>query len=343
MKSKIATYCLIIFIITACTVSIAGYWYINLFLEQPIQFKSENNLFTLKRGTSINQLAKQLEQQSLIKNSYLLPYSVKMMPSLNNIKSGTYQLKAKMTLLQFLELLNSGKEAQFNITLIEGKTAKVWLDVLKDTPYIEHQLADLSYSEIAQQLELDTPLEGWLYPDTYTYTINSSDLDIVKRAYQKMQVVLQEIWDNRANNLPYKSPYELLIMASIIEKETGIDSERTKVASVFINRLKKRMLLQTDPTIIYGMGDNYQGQILTKDLRDKTNLYNTYVISGLPPTPIAMPSKASLKAAAHPDETDYLYFVANGTGGHTFSTNYNSHKKAVESYWQMIRNRSNSN
>ena len=339
MKAKIITCCLIIFIVSLLTVVATGCWYVNHFFQKPIQFNSDNNLFTLKRGTSINQLANQLEQQALIKDAFLLPYLLKVNPSLKNIKSGTYQLTASMSLKQFLQLLNSGKEAQFNVKLIEGKTFKDWLLVLKNTNYIEHQLAELTPLEIAQQLKLDTPLEGWLFPDTYSYTINSSDIDLIKRAYLKMQMVLEDIWENRAEDLPYKSPYELLIMASIIEKETGLDSERSKVASVFINRLKKRMLLQTDPTIIYGMGDNYNGQILTKDLRDKTNPYNTYIISGLPPTPIAMPGKASLEAAAHPDQTDYLYFVADGLGGHTFSTDYTSHKKAVENYWRLMRSR----
>lgn len=338
MKLKTFTHCIVITVITLFIATMMGGWYVYHFFQQPIQFNSDNNLFTLKRGASITQLAIQLQEQSLVKDSYLLPYIIKIHPSLRNIKSGTYQLTPNMTLEQFLKLLNSGKEVQFKVKLVEGKTAKDWLASLQNSKYVDHQLIGLSDAEIAKKLDLDMPLEGWLYPDTYNYTAGSSDLAIVKRAYQKMQAVLQTTWEERDDNLPYKNAYELLIMASIIEKETGVDSERSKVASVFINRLNNRMMLQTDPTVIYGLGDNYNGRILTKDLRDKTNLYNTYVIVGLPPTPIAMPSKASLEAAAHPAQTEYFYFVADGDGGHTFSTTYANHKKAVDLYWKKMRN-----
>ncbi|SUC18602.1 aminodeoxychorismate lyase [Proteus mirabilis] len=193
--------------------------------------------------------------------------------------------------------------------------------------------SDKLRQEIGMKPEI-THLEGWFAPDTYHYTAGTTDIAILKRAYQQMEKTLEEEWLKRDSDLPYKSAYEMLIMASIIEKETGIDAERTKVASVFVNRLKRNMRLQTDPTVIYGLGDKYRGTIYRSDLNGYTP-YNTYQIDGLPPTPIAMPSVASIKAAAHPADTRYLYFVADGTGGHKFSTTLAEHNKAVAQYRRL--------
>lgn len=340
---KIVIFIIMLLSISVISMLITGYYYLRNFSQQIIHLNQPNQLFTLARGTSVAQLAQQVEKQGLIEHADLIPYLIKLTPSLNSIKSGTYALTDNMTVMQFLQLLNSGKEAQFAIKFVEGKRAKDWLAALESAPNIEYKLSNLSLDEIAKLLGINTSIEGWLYPDTYNYTFATTDLAILKRAYKKMQTVLETVWDERDKNLPYKTAYDLLIMASIIEKETGIDIERTKVASVFINRLKYKMQLQTDPTVIYGMGDDYNGHISTKDLRNKNNPYNTYVIWGLPPTPIAMPSLSSLKAAAHPEQTNYLYFVASGNGGHIFSTNYNAHKQAVDQYWQLMRQQRNQN
>jgi len=334
---------LIAYLIIICLVAVTGYYYLQNFLQKPIHVDNANQLFVLKRGTSIAAFVKQVEQESLIDNAYLIPYLMKINPSLKGIKSGSYQLSKAMTVEQFLQLLVSGKEVQFQVKFVEGKRAKDWLATLGSMADIEYKLTGLSLAQVAQKLAIDGSIEGWLYPDTYSYTAADTDLAVLKRAHQKMQTTLQTVWHNKDEDLPYKTPYELLIMASIIEKETGLDAERSKVASVFINRLKYKMLLQTDPTVIYGMGDSYNGRLLTKDLRDKNNLFNTYVISGLPPTPIAMPSLASLEAAAHPAQTNYLYFVADGSGGHTFTTNYDNHKIAVDKYWRLMREKKTSN
>ena len=199
-------------------------------------------------------------------------------------------------------------------------------------------MANKDESQIAKILGIPEgrPIEGWLYPDTYHYTAGNSDEMILKRAYNRMSKEVDEIWQDREKNLPYKTPEDLVTMASIIEKETGVGEERGKVASVFINRLRIGMRLQTDPTVIYGLGKNYNGNLTRRDLQQPT-AYNTYVISGLPPTPIAMPSRASLEAAAHPDKTSYLYFVADGKGGHVFTTNLQSHNQAVRNYLQVLR------
>ncbi|WP_392560566.1 endolytic transglycosylase MltG [Orbus mooreae] len=332
----------LIYFIVTCSLLVVialgiGYWYIQNFAQKTIHLSTPEQTFVLKRGTSVASLAKQMEQEELIADASLLPYLMKINPELQGIKAGTYSLATDMTVEQFLQLLVGGKEVQLTVQFVEGKTAKDWLKILQEAPNISSTLMDLTLDEIAQKLNIDGSLEGWLYPDTYNYTNGTSDLAILERAHQKMKTTLQAIWDNRDDDLPYETPYEMLIMASIIEKETGVDAERAKVASVFINRLRYKMLLQTDPTVIYGMGERYTGKLLSKDLRDATNPYNTYIIKRFPPTPIAMPSLASLEAAAHPDKTNYIYFVADAQGGHVFTTNYKAHQKAVSEYWRLIR------
>ncbi|NUF27252.1 endolytic transglycosylase MltG [Gilliamella sp. ESL0254] len=335
MIKKIFLYTLFTLILIAGGSISIGYYFLQQFSTKQMQVTAENQMFVLKKGTSMHQLVEQVKESKLLESAYLLPYLCKLNPSLRSIKAGTYQLHPHMTVEEFLQLLVSGKESNFSIQFVEGKRAKDWLNVIQTTPYIQQTLAGKTEDEIAKLLGIEGSIEGWLSPDTYLYTADTLDINILKRAHMTMKSNLQKIWDNRDSNLPYQSPYELLIIASIIEKETGISSERANVASVFVNRLKSKMKLQTDPTIIYGLGDNYKGTIRRVDLTDTQNPYNTYVIEGLPPTPIAMPSLASLEAAAHPAKTNYLFFVANGTGGHTFSTTYSNHQQAVNVYRQL--------
>lgn len=336
MIKKFFLYTLLtVILITVGSLAI-GYYYLQQFSKQHMNITADNQMFVLKKGTSLHQLVMQVKAGDLMQQSYLLPYLYKLDPSLSSIKAGTYQLHPHMTVEEFIKLLVSGKESSFYVQFVEGKRAKDWLNVLSNTPYIQQTLTGKSHDEIAQMLGIEGgKLEGWLSPDTYQYTAESLDINLLKRAYMTMKSNLQKVWDNRDKDLPYKTPYELLIIASIIEKETGVSSERANVASVFVNRLKANMKLQTDPTIIYGLGDNYTGTIRRTDLTDTNNPYNTYVIEGLPPTPIAMPSLASLEAAAHPAKTNYLFFVANGMGGHTFSSTYSNHQQAVNEYRRM--------
>ncbi len=311
-----------------------GYQKVARFADTPLAIQQET-LFKLPAGTGRVALEGLLVRDRLIHNGRWFPWLLRLEPELAEFKAGTYRFTPGMTVRQMLKLLASGKEAQFSARFIEGSRLRDWLQVLQESKYVKHTLTGKSDAELVKALGLPEgdSLEGRLYPDTYLYTAGTTDLALLKRAQSRMYKALQDVWHARDTSLPYKTPEQLLTMASIIEKETAVAEERTKVASVFINRLRLGMRLQTDPTVIYGMGDRYAGNISRKDLETPT-AYNTYVISGLPPTPIAMPSRASLEAAANPAKTDYLYFVADGKGGHTFTTNLASHNEAVRVYRQ---------
>ncbi|MDO9749641.1 endolytic transglycosylase MltG [Glaesserella parasuis] len=321
-----------------------GYQKMISLAEHPLTTR-EDQFFILEKGTSAQKLAKQLEEQGIVTHSDvgLLPYLIRIKPEFSQFKAGIYSLNGLHSVQDLLKHLNSGKEVQLNVKLIEGKTFKTWREQLAKARYLEQTLTDKTEADIARLLGIaQDKLEGWLAPDTYSYVPYSKDIDVLKRAYQKQQKALAQAWQNRAENLPLKTPYEMLILASIVEKETGVANERPQVASVFINRLKNGWKLQTDPTVIYGMGDKYDGNIRKKDLLEPTP-YNTYVIDGLPPTPIAMPSEASIKATAQPDSTPYFYFVADGSGGHKFSRTLDEHNKAVREWIQIERNKKSEN
>ena len=325
----------------------AGFWgfqQLQQVMQQPVNVQSDQ-LLTIERGTTGNKLAGLLEKERILDNAELLSWLLKLHPELNKVKAGTYSLNGVKTVEDLLKLLNSGKEAQFNVQFIEGNTFKNWRKRLENAPHLKQTLKDKSEQEIFQLLALPKvskaidewmKIDGWLYPDTYNYTPNSTDLELLQRAAERMKKALDKAWNERDKDLPLENPYEMLILASIVEKETGIAAERPQVASVFINRLKAKMKLQTDPTVIYGMGEDYNGNIRKKDLETPTP-YNTYVIDGLPPTPIAMPSEDALQAVAHPAQTEFYYFVADGKGGHKFSRNLNEHNKAVQEYLRWYR------
>ncbi|MBQ4772188.1 endolytic transglycosylase MltG [Pectobacterium versatile] len=309
------------------------------FADSPLAIEKEA-IFTLPAGTGREGLETLLLDQKIITDDTFFPWLLRFDPELAKFKAGTYRFTSGMTVREMLALLSSGKEAQFTIRFVEGSRLKEWFVTLQQAPYIKHSLADKTEQDVATQLEINdkTNPEGWFYPDTYSYTAGTSDSALLQRAHQRMKKTVDEVWKGREEGLPYKTPDELLTMASIIEKETAINEERTQVASVFVNRLRLGMRLQTDPTVIYGMGDDYKG-VITRKALDTPTPYNTYVISGLPPTPIAMPGKASLDAAAHPAKTSYLYFVADGKGGHSFTTNLADHNRAVRVYRSALKER----
>ncbi|MFP1768440.1 endolytic transglycosylase MltG [Lonsdalea quercina] len=305
---------------------------VQQFAASPLNITQET-LFTLPAGAGHEALEQQLAEQKILSASWRFPVLLRLEPALGNFKAGTYRLQPGMTVRQMLSLLDSGKEAQFAIRFVEGSRLRDWLETLQRAPYLKKTLTGKSPQEIAEALGIkdQSNPEGWFYPDTYLHTAGMTDKTVLTRAFQLMDKIVDEVWQGREDGLPYKNKEELLTMASIIEKETAIGSERALIASVFINRLRVGMRLQTDPTVIYGMGERYNGTI-TRSALDTPTAYNTYVISGLPPTPIAMPGRASLEAAAHPEKTHYLYFVADGKGGHTFTTNLSDHNRAVREY-----------
>ncbi|PKH26325.1 cell division protein YceG [Enterobacterales bacterium CwR94] len=313
------------------------YWQVRQFAASPLLIDRET-IYTLPAGSGRVVLEAQLESQEIVPASPWFGLLLKMEPDLAKFKAGTYRLTPNMTVRQVLALLSSGKEAQFPIRFIEGTRLSEWLKALRAAPYVKHTLSDDALETLATALNLDDSalLEGGFYPDTYSYTANTTDVAILKRAHARMSTLIDEVWQARMADLPYKDARQLVTMASIIEKETAVNAERGKVASVFINRLRLGMRLQTDPTVIYGMGDSYTGTLTRKALDTPTE-YNTYTINGLPPGPIAMPGKASLDAAAHPLKTNYLYFVADGKGGHTFTTNLASHNRAVQAWRNAVK------
>lgn len=329
-----------LFLLLVAGVVAGGYFYVaqqvEQFVNQPLQIE-EPQIFTIEPGTSFNRVLSSLATDGLIEGSDVVKLVRRFHPELTQLRAGTYLIEPATNLQQALEQFKQGKEHQFAITFVEGSTFKEWRETLESAPYLEHELSGLSEEEIAAQLGSEhKKLEGLLLAETYHYTLGASDLDILKRAASKLQTVLEEQWAQRQDKLPIKSAYEALILASIIEKETAVESERERVAAVFVNRLNKRMRLQTDPTVIYGMGDKYDGNIRKKDLRTPTP-YNTYTIFGLPPTPIAMPGEASIAAALNPEDSNYLYFVASGKGGHVFSKTLAEHNRAVRAYLKQLR------
>ncbi|WP_367104999.1 endolytic transglycosylase MltG [uncultured Psychrobacter sp.] len=271
------------------------------------------------------------------------------------LHAGIYQLPENPTIAEVLQVLEQGaKVAMVKVQIIEGKTASDLYQNLRDNPGIKKEVltADSDNASIATALDLDGVLpdsvtnsddaivrynlEGWFAPDTYYYGEGATDTKVLTDLYKRQQQALTTAWENRAEGLPYKTPYEALVMASIIEKETSVPDERPLVSAVFNNRLNKGMRLQTDPTIIYGMGNRYDGNIRRQDIDEKT-AYNTYQIDGLPPTPIALPSAASIEATLHPADSEALYFVATGNGGHKFTNSLAEHNKAVQEYLSVMR------
>jgi len=303
------------------------------------QSGQEAVIFEIKKGTSFRKLARQLKQQNLIPNQRIFVLYGLLQGKADKIQAGQYELSSGRTPLQLLDQFIKGDVIQYKFSIIEGWDFRQLLTALSENEAIENTLKDLEAVAIMEHLGYEgIHPEGRFFADTYTFPNGTSDMDFLQRAYQKMEQVLAEEWSQREENLPYANAYEALIMASIIEKETGLASERDKISGVFVRRLKKKMRLQTDPTVIYGIGSAYKGNLTRKHLVEKTP-YNTYRISGLPPTPIAMPGREAIHAALHPASGSSLYFVAKGDGSHFFSESLAEHSSAVKKYqWKPVKN-----
>lgn len=306
--------------------------WVVIFMIRPLPMASETIGIQIPAGASVRGIADQLVAAGVLTEPYSFLLTVKLTGSGGQLQAGDYALNTPLQVMSLIDILKHGTFDQFKLQLIEGKTFADFRQKLAQMPGIRHDTLMLSDSELMQQVSGQSMHpEGWFFPDTYFLDAQSSDADLYKRAYQKMAQHLSAAWEAREAGLPYRSMYEALVMASIVEKETGVEEERPQIAGVFINRLRKGMRLQTDPTVIYGMGTRYRGNITKKDLLTDTP-YNTYTRSGLPPTPIALPGLASIQAALHPAKTNALYFVANGQGRHVFTSSLEAHNQAVRAY-----------
>ncbi len=297
----------------------------------------ENDVtYVVESGASLYAVANDLKEKHVLQWPKVWVNYARV-ADLTSIKAGEYAFDKTESPLSLLTKLNEGKVVQYQVTLIEGSSFNTILLALHENKKITKTVSRENVLEVLQSENVKIGhVEGWFYPDTYHFSLGDTDLSILLRAYEKMKFTLSKEWLEKEKGLPYKNAYEALIMASIVEKETGAAHERSQIAGVFVRRLQKGMRLQTDPTVIYGMGDSYDGNIRRKDLRTPTP-YNTYTIKGLPPTPIAMPGQAAIHAALHPKAGESLYFVAKGDGTHQFSNSIEAHNKAVREYQKKRR------
>ncbi len=327
------------FTIASIVLLIGFYFSAKIYTQMHAELNlTEPETIILSRGSSIRTLANQLIEKDLLENKYYFLIWGKLNRQETRLQAGEYVITPGLSLARLLNNMVAGNVVQHDLVLIEGYTFRQILQTIWQNSIITKQLENLSDEEIMTALghEGEHP-EGRFYPDTYYISRGVTDIELLKRAYDEMARILQEEWLQREENLPLKSSYEALILASIVEKESAIAEERPLIAGLFINRLRKKMRLQTDPTVIYGI-ENYDGNIRFRDLRKDTP-YNTYTRHGLPPTPIALAGREAIHATLHPDKTNYLYFVAygDGSGKHVFSTNLKDHEKAVDRYQRKKR------
>lgn len=287
--------------------------------------------FTVAQGSSMRSALRQAHEAGVPASPLMMELLARGLGT-RSVKPGSYRLKSGTTPLALLSALSRGDTIKESVTIIEGWTFAQMRAEIGRHPWLQHDGDALNQADWLARVApgYDHP-EGLFYPDTYVFERGTSDLQIYRLAHQQQLKKLDKAWASRAPDLPYASPYEALIMASIVEKETGREQDRTRVASVFVNRLRQGMRLQTDPTVIYGLGERFDGNLRKRDLQEET-AYNTYQRSGLPPTPIALPGQASLNAALHPDAGNDLYFVARGDGSSEFSSNLDDHNRAVNKY-----------
>lgn len=315
-------------------------WFIldfNAFRQTPINTGEEGITIEVAPGSSLRDIANQLETDKVIKHPVYLVLLGRYLSLDNKIKAGEYRVADRQTPEQLLQRLTEGKVIQHELTLIEGETFRQMLTRIRQSTDLVHELDYEEPQEIMRTIGYPgIEPEGRFLPETYHFPRGMTDTEFLKRAYQAMEDFIAKEWPKRDQGLPIQTPYEALILASIVEKETGKPDERPKIAGVFTRRLKQGMRLQTDPTIIYGLGDSYDGDIRYRDLRTDTP-YNTYTRAGLTPTPIAMPGRAAILAVLHPLDSGELYFVARGDGSHQFSKTLQEHNKAVNRFQKKPR------
>jgi UPF0755 protein len=308
-----------------------AYWQQNSALQQPLNLTQEK-LLDVPSGSSPTGVLNRLQADGVIKDAFWLRLYWRFNLQGQSLHSGEYRMAPGMNAESLLDLWQKGEVVQYSVTLVEGWTFRQVRAALAKQVKLEQTASDLSDTELMAKLgHPDVFPEGRFFPDTYRYVRGMTDVELLKQAYNRLDEVLQEEWEKRAADVPYTDPYQALIMASLVEKETGVPQERGQIAGVFVRRLQQGMLLQTDPTVIYGLGDRYNGKITRALLKEPTP-YNTYVISGLPPTPISMVGREAIHAAMHPVAGNSLYFVARGDGSHVFSADLDAHNAAVKEF-----------
>lgn len=306
-------------------------WYFYSWWTTPLDLDNEL-VVEIAPGQTVGHLGAQLVAGGAPTTVYRMRWIAVLTGQGRAIQSGEYRVERHDSPQSILRRMVDGDVIAYGFRIIEGMRVFDVLADLKATPNLNHALASVDAQSLMTELgEATRHAEGWLFPDTYHFVGGDTDRSLVMRAYRKMQTELNGAWTGRDAGLPYASPYEMLIVASLIEKETGLESDRADISQVFVSRLHQGMRLQTDPSVIYGLGSSFDGNLTRAHLRQNTE-YNTYVHNGLPPTPIALPGRASLLAAAHPSASDYLYFVARGDGSSQFSATLEEHLAAVRKY-----------
>ena len=328
--------CGVVLVAIIVTVAAFLYWW-----NRPIPL-AEDYRFVVVEGATLSSISRELEGLGLIDYPVLLARAGRALQVDRRIHAGHYLIEPGISPKGLLQLLGSGDTLLSKLTIPEGLTARQIMDLIQSQLELEQSLTGIDDPWILARFESVGGVEGWLFPDTYRFAANTSDKDIIALAHNRMQNELDRAWQRRSDDTQLKTPYEALIMASIIEKETSHAGERGEISGVFNRRLAQSMRLQTDPTVIYGIGEAFDGDITRAHLKDKRNVYNTYQHGGLPPTPIASPGRASLEAAVMPKDGTSLYFVADGRGGHVFSDTLEQHQQAVRAYLKKLRNKQGS-
>ena len=307
-----------------------GFWLAEQSLVQPLKVEADGLRMDVEPGSNLSRVLVRLEGQGVVRSPLIIRLYARLKEQ-SSIHPGEYIIPAGSNAMDLVARLHRGDVTSYRVTIVEGWTFQQALEQVRAAERIKSTDAGANVNAAAAALQISGNPEGMVFPDTYVYRSGTSDIELLRQATERMQTILQEEWDKRAEGLPYKTAYEALIMASMVEKETGAPWERDEIAGVFVRRLEKGMRLQTDPTVIYGMGQEYDGNLRRADLR-KATPYNTYMISGMPPTPIALPGREAIHAALHPKEGKTLYFVAKGDGSHHFSATLAEHNRAVREY-----------
>ncbi|WP_295799967.1 endolytic transglycosylase MltG [uncultured Microbulbifer sp.] len=307
-----------------------GLWIAERSLVQPLAVAPDGLRMDVEPGSNLSRVLNRLESQEVLRSPRIIRLYARIKEQ-SSIHPGEYIIPAGSNAMDLVARLHRGDVTSYRVTIVEGWTFRQALEQVRAAERITSTEAGDSVSAAASALGISGNPEGWIFPDTYVYRSGTAEIELLRQAYERMQNILQAEWEGREQGLPYQTPYDALIMASMVEKETGAPWERDEIAGVFVRRLDKGMRLQTDPTVIYGMGEAYNGNLRRADLR-KATPYNTYMVGGMPPTPIALPGREAIHAALHPKEGDALYFVAKGDGSHHFSATLAEHNRAVREY-----------